>query len=190
MAQKKKTVDEAIEEVAEKATGGLTGVKDSLAKAQQSMESAKSAMQDAYGKARDRATVAADRTKVYLEDAKKYLGEAREKMGGLAAKSRDQAEGLYAKTKEQYDVLSEKAKDVYGKAVIGDLDRVESVLKVVGYINSADGFESQAKVLNGCTELLAAIFGEEAGVPARSAIAVSVEGWIPCETDMIVKLRA
>lgn len=76
------------------------------------------------------------------------------------------------------------------KAVIGDLDRVESVLKVVGYINSADGFELQAKVLNGCTELLAAIFGEEAGVPARSAIAVSVEGWIPCETDMIVKLRA
>jgi enamine deaminase RidA (YjgF/YER057c/UK114 family) len=76
------------------------------------------------------------------------------------------------------------------KALIGDLDRVESVLKVVGYINSADGFELQAKVLNGCTELLAAIFGEEAGVPARSAIAVSVEGWIPCETDLIVKLRA
>ena len=60
MAQKKKTVDEAIEEVAEKATGGLTGVKDSLAKAQQSMESAKSTMQDAYGKARDKAGVATE----------------------------------------------------------------------------------------------------------------------------------
>ena len=54
MATKKKTVDEAIEEVAEKATGGLTGVKDSLAKAQQSMESARSAMQDAYGKAKSK----------------------------------------------------------------------------------------------------------------------------------------
>jgi ElaB/YqjD/DUF883 family membrane-anchored ribosome-binding protein len=54
MAEKKKSVDEAIEEVVDEAEGGLGEVKDSLAKAQQSMEKAKVAMQGAYGKARDR----------------------------------------------------------------------------------------------------------------------------------------
>ena len=67
-------VDDAIEEVAEEASDGLSAVKESLAKAQHSMEQAKSAMQDAYGKAKDTAGVASDRAKVYLEDAKKYLG--------------------------------------------------------------------------------------------------------------------
>ena len=47
MVTKKKTVDEAIDEVAEKTPGGLPGVKDSLAKAQESMEKAKVTMQDA-----------------------------------------------------------------------------------------------------------------------------------------------
>ena len=75
------------------------------------------------------------------------------------------------------------------KAVIGDLDRVESVVRVTGYINSADGFTQQPAVLNGFTDLLIKIFGDEAGRPTRAAIAVSVEGWIPVEADMIVKLR-
>jgi ElaB/YqjD/DUF883 family membrane-anchored ribosome-binding protein len=127
MATKKKTVDEAIEEVAEKATGGLTGVKDSLAKAQQSMESARSAMQDAYGKAKDTAVV--------------YLAEAKEKMGGVAAKSRDQADVLYAKTKEQYDVLSVKAKDAYGKAKtkVAEVDFKQKGDEVVEYVRTNPG---------------------------------------------------
>jgi enamine deaminase RidA (YjgF/YER057c/UK114 family) len=75
------------------------------------------------------------------------------------------------------------------KAVIGDLDKVESVVRVMGYINSADGFTNQPAVLNGFTELLIKIFGDEIGRPTRAAIAVSVEGWIPVEADMIVKLK-
>jgi len=72
------------------------------------------------------------------------------------------------------------------KARIGDLDRVESVLKVVGYVNSADGFRKQPSVMDGFTELLEKIYGFERGVPARAAIAVSVEGWWAVEADMIV----
>jgi len=74
------------------------------------------------------------------------------------------------------------------KARIGDLDRVESVLKVVGYVNSADGFRQQPAVMNGFTELLEKIFGTERGLPARAAIAISVEGWWAVEADMIVSV--
>ncbi|MHA1710697.1 MAG: RidA family protein, partial [Candidatus Freyarchaeota archaeon] len=75
------------------------------------------------------------------------------------------------------------------KAVIGDLDKVASIVRVTGYINSADGFTQQPAVLNGFTELLVKVFGDEVGRPTRAAIAVSVEGWLPVEADMIVKLK-
>ncbi|MEM2876299.1 MAG: RidA family protein [Candidatus Bathyarchaeia archaeon] len=75
------------------------------------------------------------------------------------------------------------------KAVIGDLDRVEKVVQVVGYVNSDDGFLKQPAVMNGFTELLIKVFGEEVGRPARAAIAVSVEGWLPVEAYMTVKLK-
>ena len=72
------------------------------------------------------------------------------------------------------------------KARIGDLDRVETVLKVVGYVNSADGFRQQPAVMNGFTDLLERVFGTERGLPARAAIAISVGGWWAVEADMIV----
>lgn len=55
------------------------------------------------------------------------------------------------------------------KGVIGDLDRVEQIVKVNGYVNSAPGFISQAQVINGASELLLDIFGER-GVHARAAL--------------------
>ncbi|MEJ2583080.1 MAG: hypothetical protein P8127_15830 [Acidobacteriota bacterium] len=129
MATKKKTVDEAIEEVADKATGGgLNEVKASLAKAQESMESAKSTMQVALGKAKDTAVSGAEQTKVYLEEAKHYLAEAREKMGVLASKSREQAEILYSKSKDEGRRGRLQAKGRRGRRVCpnqpgqGDLD--------------------------------------------------------------------
>ena len=75
------------------------------------------------------------------------------------------------------------------KALIGDLDRVERVIRVIGYVNSADGFIQQPAVMNGFTELLINIYGEEVGKPARAAIAVSAEGWFPVEAYMTVKLK-
>ena len=75
------------------------------------------------------------------------------------------------------------------KAVIGNLERVESIVQVIGYVNSADGFVQQPAVMNGFTELLINVFGEVVGRPTRAAIAVSVEGWLPVEAYMTVKLK-
>ena len=55
------------------------------------------------------------------------------------------------------------------KSVIGDLDRVQRVVKVVGFVASEVNFTAQPAVINGASELLGEIFGE-AGQHARSAV--------------------
>lgn len=58
------------------------------------------------------------------------------------------------------------------RSALGNLDRVERVVKVSGFVNSAPGFTGQPKVLNGASELLAEVFGE-AGRHARAAVGVA-----------------
>ena len=58
------------------------------------------------------------------------------------------------------------------KSALGTLDRIERVVKVNGYVNSAPGFTEQAKVMNGASDLLAQIFGEK-GRHARTSVGVS-----------------
>lgn len=55
------------------------------------------------------------------------------------------------------------------KAAIGSLDKVQQVVKVVGFVNSAPGFSAQPAVINGASELYQQVFGE-AGRHARSAV--------------------
>ncbi len=137
----KKSVDEAIEETADRATGGLTGVKESLAQAQHAMEGARASMQEVYGKAKDNAAAGAERARVYLEEAKKHLGDAREKMGSMAASTREQAEALYATAREQYEHLSESAQELYGKAKakISEVDFKQKGDDVLEYIRTNPG---------------------------------------------------
>lgn len=75
------------------------------------------------------------------------------------------------------------------KAEIGELDRIERIVKVVGFVNSAPGFSMQPKVINGASELLGELFGEK-GQHARSAVGVNE---LPldaaCEVEVIVKIR-
>jgi enamine deaminase RidA (YjgF/YER057c/UK114 family) len=75
------------------------------------------------------------------------------------------------------------------KGLIGSLDNVESVLKVTGFVNSADGFSKQPAVMNGFTDLLAKIFGPERGIPTRISLPVSLEGWLAVEADMVVAIK-
>ncbi len=76
------------------------------------------------------------------------------------------------------------------KAQIGSLDNIEQVVKVVGFVNSADGFTMQPKVINGASELLGALFGEK-GQHARSAVGVNeLPLSAACEVEMIVKVKA
>ena len=56
------------------------------------------------------------------------------------------------------------------KAVIGDLDRIERVIRLLGFVNSADGFRDAPSVLNGASDLLIQVFGEDRGRHARSAL--------------------
>lgn len=137
----KTSVDEAIEQVAQGAEGGVAGVRETLAKAQQAMDNARVVMQDAFGKAKARSQEAADRTRVYLEDAKRYLSEARERISTLAVKSREQAEDLYAKSKEQYEALSARARELYGKARdrVAEVDFKQRGDQVLEYIRSNPG---------------------------------------------------
>mgnify|MGYP003417533389 CR=1 FL=1 len=76
------------------------------------------------------------------------------------------------------------------KAALGSLDRVERIVKLGGFVNSTCTFTDQPKVINGASELMAAVFGE-AGQHARSAVGVPV---LPLgaavEVDAIVAVRA
>ena len=75
------------------------------------------------------------------------------------------------------------------KAALGSLSRVERVVKLGGFVNSTGDFTDQPKVINGASELMAAVFGE-AGKHARSAVGVPV---LPLgaavEVDAIVAVR-
>ncbi|MHB1421519.1 MAG: RidA family protein [Bacillota bacterium] len=76
------------------------------------------------------------------------------------------------------------------KGLIGSLDRVDKIVKVTGYVNSAPGFNRQPLVINGASELLADIFGE-AGQHARAAVGVCelpVDAAV--EVDMVVRVKA
>jgi len=75
------------------------------------------------------------------------------------------------------------------QSVIGDLDRVERVVKLTGWVASANDFTEQAKVMNGASELVGRIFGE-AGKHARAAVAAHVLPLnAPVEVEMVVKLK-
>jgi enamine deaminase RidA (YjgF/YER057c/UK114 family) len=75
------------------------------------------------------------------------------------------------------------------KGVINDLDKIEKILKVTVFVNSADGFTDQPKVANGASELLGNIFGD-AGRHVRSAVGVNelpIDSAV--EIEMIVKVQ-
>jgi len=96
------------------------------------------------------------------------------------------------------DVTPEQAKELAAtcalnaiaavKSVIGDLDRVVRVVKVVGFVASVPDFTGQPGVINGASELLGKAFGD-AGVHARSAVGVAA---LPLdaavEVEMIVEV--
>jgi len=75
------------------------------------------------------------------------------------------------------------------KKRLGSLDRIEQVLQVVGFINSAEGFMEQPAVLNGFTDLLVELWGDPEGKPARAALPVHHPGWIAVEAWMVVELK-
>jgi enamine deaminase RidA (YjgF/YER057c/UK114 family) len=75
------------------------------------------------------------------------------------------------------------------KSVVGDLDKVTRVVKVVGFVASDPSFTGQPGVVNGASELLGTAFGE-AGVHARSAVGVAALPLdAPVEVEIIVTVE-
>ena len=75
------------------------------------------------------------------------------------------------------------------KATIGDLDKVKQFVKLLGMVNCTEDFKDQPKVINGCSDLLVAIF-EDAGKHARSAVGMqALPNQIPVEIEMILEIN-
>lgn len=76
------------------------------------------------------------------------------------------------------------------KHVLGDLDRVVRIMRIVGYVNAAPGFKDAPKVLNGESDLMVEVFGEESGRHARAALYQNELTFdAPVESEMIVQIR-
>ena len=74
-------------------------------------------------------------------------------------------------------------------SVAGGLGGIRRIVKVVGFVASAPGFSGQPQVINGASELLIEVFGED-GRHARSAIGVAeLPLNVPVEVEMIVEVR-
>jgi enamine deaminase RidA (YjgF/YER057c/UK114 family) len=74
------------------------------------------------------------------------------------------------------------------KTVIGDLDKIKRVVKVVGFVSSVPEFSGQPAVVNGASEFLGEVF-EEKGIHARSAVGVAVLPLdAPVEIELIVEV--
>jgi enamine deaminase RidA (YjgF/YER057c/UK114 family) len=75
------------------------------------------------------------------------------------------------------------------RAELGSLDRVKRVVKVLGMVNSADGFGDQPAVINGFSDLMVEVFGE-AGKHARSAVGMAaLPGNAPVEVEAILEVE-
>lgn len=73
-------------------------------------------------------------------------------------------------------------------SVVGDIDRIRQIVKVVGFVASEPDFTGQPAVVNGASDVLGEIFGD-AGVHARSAVGVvALPKDAPVEVEMIVEV--
>ncbi len=75
------------------------------------------------------------------------------------------------------------------KRALGDLDRVERIVHLKGFVNCTDDFPDSPKVINGASELMVEVFGE-AGRHSRSAIGVcALPAGMPVEIELVAKIK-
>jgi enamine deaminase RidA (YjgF/YER057c/UK114 family) len=75
------------------------------------------------------------------------------------------------------------------RAALGSLDKVKRLVKVLGMVASAEGFNDQPKVINGFSDLMVEIFGDN-GRHARSAVGMAeLPNRIPVEIEMILEVE-
>ena len=100
--------------------------------------------------------------------------------------------GRTMQTAEAKQIAREVTVDLLGtlKAAVGDLGRIQRIVKVMGLVNSTPDFTEQHLVINGCSELLGEVFGDK-GVHARSAFGVAQIPLGACvEIELIAEISA
>ena len=75
------------------------------------------------------------------------------------------------------------------KAQIGDLDRIKRILKTLGMVNCFPEFEQHPQTINGFSQLMVDVFGEENGKGARSAVGMSLPANMAVEVEAVFELR-
>lgn len=76
------------------------------------------------------------------------------------------------------------------KDTLGSLDKVKRIVKTLGWVNCTTEFTDQPKVINGFSELMKDVFGEDAGVGARSAVSAhTLPGGIAVEVECIFEVE-
>jgi enamine deaminase RidA (YjgF/YER057c/UK114 family) len=76
------------------------------------------------------------------------------------------------------------------RTALGSLDKVRRVVKVLGMVNSAEGFGEQPKVINGFSDLMVEVFGDAIGKHARSAVGMAeLPMGIPVEIEMVLEVE-
>jgi enamine deaminase RidA (YjgF/YER057c/UK114 family) len=76
------------------------------------------------------------------------------------------------------------------KNTLGSLDRVKRLVKTLGMVNSTPDFLEHPQVINGFSELMAEVFGDDAGVGTRSAVGMgSLPGDIPVEVECMFEVQ-
>jgi enamine deaminase RidA (YjgF/YER057c/UK114 family) len=72
---------------------------------------------------------------------------------------------------------------------LGSLDKIRRLVKTLGMVNSTPDFTQHPQVINGFSELMAEVFGEDAGVGTRSAVGMgSLPGNIPVEIECVFEV--
>ena len=113
-------------------------------------------------------------------------GDARRRYVGKVGRDLTTEEGYQAARQVMIGMLATL------KATIGDLDRVRRIVKLLGMVNCTEDFTEQPQVINGASDLLVELFGEN-GRHARSAVGMQSlpggrEGSIAVEIEMIVEV--
>ena len=76
------------------------------------------------------------------------------------------------------------------KEHFGDLNRIYRLIKTLGMVNCTPNFYQQPAVINGFSELMIEIFGEENGIGVRSAVGMTLPTNIPAEIEAVFELKS
>ena len=115
--------------------------------------------------------------------------------GPVRVEGKPSARGKLGKdlsTEDGYKVAREVGLSLLAstRTALGSLDKVKRVVKVLGMVNSAEGFQDHPKVINGFSDLMVEVFGETIGKHARSAVGMAeLPVGIPVELDLVLEVE-